>query len=502
MRARLKAAPAEEIVKYLIAPRLFGDIDDEFRAMSRINTAHVVMLIEEDILSADVGARLLQSLAKIAEGGPKGIPLDPAKEDLYFNVEAAVIAELGSDVGGQIHTGRSRNDLYATIQRMKVREQAISVTRAALGLERRLLDLAEQHLETVMTGYTHMQPGQPITVGHYLSGVAEAFRRDTARLLAAYAAINLSPLGAGGLATTGFPINRYRTLELLGFDGLVENSLDAVGSRDYIADLLYAFSMMAITVSRFCHDLHVWYTAEYAYIDIDDSIAGTSSIMPQKKNPSPIEHLKAKAAHHIGALMSTLACLKGTPFTHGREVSNESVAPFKDALYQIEAVLALADVIARGLRFRVDNLRAHAERNYCTLTELADTLVRHHGVSFRVAHEIVGSLAKEAHDRALTGTRDISSAFVNEVALRITGRNLGLTDEELFDALDPRRNVERRSVPGGPAPVSVRRMIETGRQELDRRQATLEARVAALAAADQRLRDASARLFGRKAGQA
>ncbi len=494
MRERLKSAPAEEIVTYLIAPRLFEEAGTIFPIMSRINQAHVVMLVERQILPREVGGTILAGLARLAKGGVDALKLDPGKEDLYFNVEAALSADIGADTGGRMHTGRSRNDLYATIQRMKARATGNDMARRALLLQSRLLDAAEANARTVMTGYTHMQPGQPITVGHYLSGVAQALQRDSWRILDAYRSLNLSPLGAGGLATTGFPIDRFRTAALLGFDGIVENSLDAVGSRDYVSDLIYAFATAAITVSRLCHDLHVWYTFEFGFIDIDDAIAGTSSIMPQKKNPSPIEHLKAKAAHQIGALVSSLAAQKTAPFTHGREVGNESVALFKEAAHQMEATLALADAVVRGLRFRADNMLDDARRNYCTLTELADTMVRHRGLSFRTAHEVVGALARVAADRRLAGSHAITAELVDEVAVEVTGKPLSLTEAELKAALDPAFNVEQRRVPGGPAPATVLDAIGRLRGGLDEQRTLLDRRVGALEAADRELAAAAARL--------
>lgn len=494
MRERLKSPPAEEIVRYLIGPRLYGDAEALFPLMDRVNRAHLVMLAERGILAVPAAGAIARGLARIAAQGLRGMTLDPHKEDLYFNLEAALIAEVGPEVGGQLHTGRSRNDLYATLQRMKLRAAALDITERALGVVQRLLDLAEREAETVMTGYTHMQPGQPITVGHYLSGVAQALQRDAQRLLDTWRGINLSPLGAGGLATTGFPIDRARTAALLGFDGIIVNSLDAVGSRDYVTDLLYAFSTTAVTISRLAHDIHVWYTFEFGFIDIDDSIAGTSSIMPQKKNPSPIEHLKAKAAHPIGALVSALAATKTTPFTHGREVGNESVASFGYARAEVEAALALADLVLRGLRFRADVMLDDARRNYCTLTELADTLVRDRGLSFRMAHEVVGALARAANEQGLAGSHTISPALVNEVAQGVTGRALGLTETELAAALDPRFNVEQRRVAGGPAPEAVRAAIAESRAALAEKRASVAARHATLEAADRALDAAVAQL--------
>lgn len=496
MRERLTSGPAEELVRYLIRPRLEGEVETLFAHMDRVNRAHVAMLVERGIIDRQAGARILTSLVGMARRGVGALKLDPGKEDLYFNVEAVVIAELGGDAGGQMHTGRSRNDLYATIHRLKTRAIALELAALALKLRRRLLEKASEGVDVVMTGYTHLQPGQPITVGHYYSGVAQAIGRDAQRLLDAWRNINLNPLGAGALATTGFPLDRRRTAALLGFDGLVENSIDAVGSRDYIAELVFGLATAAITVSRMAHDLQLWCTFEFGYIDMDDSIAGTSSIMPQKKNPSAIEHLKAKPAHLIAALVSSLTAMKTTPFTHGREMGGESLALLPEAAAQAEAVLAIAEAVVRSVRFRADVLLAAARRNYCTLTELADGLVRDKGLSFRTAHEVVGALTRVAIERGLPGSDAITAALVNEVARDVAGRDLGLVDADLRAALDPRFNVEQRSVEGGPAPKATRASIERQMADLAAQEKTLQGRVAQLEAADRSLTQAVEAIAG------
>jgi argininosuccinate lyase len=484
MRERLSADYGQEIVQYLVWPRLTGNLDASYAAMMKINRAHVVMLAEEGIVERDIAAVLLRCLAEMEAAGPGCVPLDPAKEDLYFNMEAEVIRRVGPQAGGQMHTGRSRNDLYATVQRMSARELWFKLSTLACALRRRLLDTAVRQVDVVMTGYTHLQPAQPITFGHYLSGVADALARDTRRLLAAWQGVNLSPLGAGALATTGYPINRERTARLLGFEGLVENSLDAVASRDYVSEIVFALAGMGLTISRLNNDLHIWYTHEFGFLDIDDDIAGTSSIMPQKKNPMPIEHLKAKSAHLIGSVTASLALLKGTNFMHCREMNGESAQPLTDAAREAEAMLRLADAVVRGLKVNEERMLNVAERNFSTLTDLADHLVRNHGFSFRVAHQVVGALTREAVEKGLKGAADIDCPMVEGAIKRVAERSVAFTARELADCLDPRRNVERRTVTGGPAPQSVRHMLARARRELAADEALIAAREGALAAAE------------------
>lgn len=501
MRERLGAEFGQEIVEYLVRPRLTNNLETSFAAMMKINRAHVVMLAEERIIDGAAAATLLRCLRQMEAEGASCVPLDPAKEDLYFNLEAEVIRRTSAEVGGQMHTGRSRNDLYATLQRMSARGHLLRLAAMAHALRARLLEVAGRHRETVMTGYTHLQPAQPITLGHYLSGVADALARDARRLLAAWGSLNLSPLGAGALATTGFPIKRERTARLLGFDALLENSLDAVASRDYLPDILFALTSAALTVGRLNQDLHLWYSHEFGFIDISDDLAGTSSIMPQKKNPMPIEHLKAKSAHLMGALMATLATVKGTSFMHCRELNGESVHPLTDAVHEAEAVLRLADAVLRGLRVNEAKMLSAASRNFSTLTDLADALVREHGFSFRVAHQVVGALARQAVESGLQSSQEIDCEMVEGVIARVAGRNVTLSRELLSECMDPTRNVQRRAVTGGPAPAEVARMLERAERELAADEALRARYEAQLQAADERLLEAGAKVIA-DAGEA
>ncbi len=487
MRERLSASPNDLIVKHLIGPRLFGKIDRDFVEMSRVNRAHVVMLAESGILSPKVATGLFEGLARIDERGLGAIELNADREELYFNLEHALIEDVGADIGGRLHTARSRNDLYATIMRMKVRAYCLQMSHLLLDVVDSVTAKARAETKTVMTGYTHGQPGQPTTAGHYLSGISEALLRDATRLIDVYERINLSPLGACAFATTTYPINRNRTSELLGFDGLVENSIDAVASRDYVPELLFAFAMASTTVSRLCADLHVWYMAEVNYIGIDDAIAGTSSIMPQKKNPSPIEHLKAKASHLYGALMTSLAAQRGAFFTHGREVGTESVSGLTDALKHFEAIVELASVVVGGLIFNKERLLEAVDSNFSTMTELADAYVTDHGLSFREAHRITGAIAREANARRLRGANELSAEFVNAIAVAVIETAPQLTQDQLKEVLDARRAVERRQVKGGPSESSVSKMLVDQEKQTRQLRELLQLRERELSKADEQL---------------
>jgi argininosuccinate lyase len=492
MRERLSANPNDVIVKHLIRPRLSGDLGQDFLQMSRLNRAHAVMLGETGILSRDVVGKILEGLGRLDKAGVSAIDLNPDLEDLYFNLEHALIEDIGPEAGGRLHTARSRNDLYAAILRLKTRAASLRVSHLLLDLAETIINRAEAEVATVMTGYTHGQPGQPITAGHYLSGISQALIRDAVRLVDGYDRINMNPLGACAVATTTYPIDRERTATLLGFDGLVENSIDAVASRDYVPELLFDMALPATTVSRLCADLHVWYMAEFNYIGIDDSIAGTSSIMPQKKNPSPIEHLKAKASHLYGALMTSLSAQRGAFFTHGRENGTESTAILGEAIRQFEAVMELGRAVVDGLVFNREQLLANVDGNYSTMTELADAYVTDHGMSFREAHKITGALVREAHALRLKGSSEITVKMVNDLASSQVANAPQLSEDYLKAVLDAGRSVQRRSVRGGPSEASVTRMLDSQTKEAKRLRGLLELRERRIATADAQLEESVA----------
>lgn len=490
MRERLKVQPAQEVIDYLLGPRLDEDSKKNFKPMMKVNKAHVVMLKERGIITGEVFSKIISALLEIEKAGVEEISLDPNLEELYLNIEDTVIKKIGPEVGGQMHTGRSRNDLYATTLRMQVRQTINSISTILLSFIDVLLEKGKEHCNTVMTGYTHLQPAQPITLGHYFSAMANALERDYLRVERAYASTNLNPLGAGALAATGFNIDRLRTTELLGFDGLIENSLDAVASRDYIIETLAGFAILTTNLSRLATDLHIWYTNEFSMIDIADDVAGTSSIMPQKKNPSAIEHSKSKAAHVLGILVSAITCLKNTPFSHSREVGGESSHFFDEAAWQTESNLKLLHASMRGLRANKDLMISRASQNFCTMTELTDTLVRNSGLSFREAHGVVGSLVKEAIDKGIKNSSSITTTMLKDAIRKEIGKELNIEEEVVRKALDPAENVLGKVVLGGPAPSEVMRMVREGEDRLKEDVGRLQERSQKLLRADEVLESA------------
>ncbi len=463
---RLTQPMAEEIQRIIYAPRLASERDTCFAPLSAINMAHLVMLHEAHVLEPAAAAAIAKAMLAIDADGPDGMDWDPAREDAYYNYEAALMERAGARIGGQIHAGRSRNDIGATIDRMRVRDACLGIGEQLNRLRRVLLERAAEHGQTVMSGYTHLQAAQPITYGFYLLGLAQALERDAQRLQAAFVNANQSPLGAGALAGTSVPIDRNRTAGLLGFHGLIAHAQDAVASRDFVIDAMNACIGMALTWSRFAQDMYVWSSAEFGLFRLSDRISGTSSIMPQKKNSVVLEHLKAKAAHAIGQQVSMLASVRASHFTmtiDGCRASTASAWPmFKD----VQESLALTQLVVEEASPEHARMLDDAADNFCATTDLTDALVGERGLSFRQAHHLVGASVAQLIGEGKSA-RAYSSALMDSTAQAVIGQSLDVSDAWLRHQLDPLAAVERRRSVGGTAPSETSRLIEESHRRLD-----------------------------------
>ena len=484
---RLAEAAAPEVVDYIYLPRLREEFAASFAHMTAVNRAHVVMLARRRIVRAPAARKILRALATLERRGARGFRLDPGLEDAYFNYEAAVIALTGTDVGGQMHTARSRNDLGATIARLMVRDALLEDVPLLFRARRSALAQARRYAHVVMPGYTHLQPAQPLTFGHYLVGIAAALERDTRRIAAAYETANRSPLGACALAGTTFPIDRELTARLLGFDGIVEHTLDAVASRDFALELVAGWSIFGLTCSRLAQDCHIWVSHEFGSVDFPDRVAATSSIMPQKKNPVVLEHLKGKPAHLLAAFVSMAAAVKATTFTNTIDGNREATHWLWHARDEARACAVLLNLVLAAVRPNARLLAERARADFSTATDLADLLVRRGGLSFREAHHVVGGVVRDAIAAGLRADQ-IGSDLVDRVARRVVGHSARLEAGALRNALDPRRSVDGRAHPGGPAPREVRRMIAEGERRLRAEERAHAARVARVERAREALR--------------
>lgn len=479
---RLAEPPAPELLQYLYTPSRADSYPQQFDFMSAVNKAHVVMLHRQGIIAPEVARPLLAALVEVEGRGFAGLDFDPEREDLYFNYEHAVIEVTGPQIGGQMHTGRSRNDIGATMVRMRTRAVLLDLIDEAVRMRSALLDRAAEHKGTVFPGYTHLQPAQPTTLGHYFAAVEAGLARDTRRLFAALETTARCPLGAAAFAGTGFPIDRSLTAELLGFEAVAENTLDAVASRDYLLEALAATTIMAGTLSRHTQDLYVWYSQEFALIDFRDRVSGTSSIMPQKKNPVLLENVKGRTAHQLGAFTSAVAGIRNTNYTNVIDANRIGFDPGWQALEELRVSLVLARLAVENLIVNEERALRHCFTDFSTVTQLADTLVAKCGISFRQAHEVVGGAVRRVIERG-GNAADMELADVTSVARELLGVDLELEPAEFTRAMDPRVGVQVRAHVGGPAPEAVGETIERSRQDLGRDAERVTAARSVLAAA-------------------
>ncbi len=478
MRGRLEGDTDEVILQHIYAPKLESELED-MPYLTEANLAHVIMLYRQNIIGESDAADLLRLLLHMDRHGTSLLDIDEGLEGLYYNYEQYLIDELGSRTGGRLHTARSRNDLAATMSRMRVRDLILDVVEGLIHFRGTLAGRAEAEIDTIITGHTHMQPAQPITVGHYLVGIERALTRATDQFLHTYELTNICCLGAGALAGTGFPIDRQLTSELLGFDGFIENTVDAVAARDYLLAFFCDMANVATTLSRLAQDMYMWYSYEFRIIDLPDRLGGTSSIMPQKKNPVILESPRGRLSRVFGGLVSALSAMKNTNYTNVTDVNSQSFQHLDDSVQQVLSSFALLEAAVAGMQVREERALRMASSNFSTATQLADTLVEQEGYSFREAHHIVGAVVHRATSRDMEAT-DVDAEFLREVAEEKLGLSIQLSDEQVNAALDPRQNVAARDHPGGPAPDAVMSSLCNVRDDLtehETRVSSLRARI-------------------------
>jgi argininosuccinate lyase len=433
-----------------------------FYADLLVDKAHVVMLKERGIIKKDEAAGILKFLTKIKEKEFIEYEL-PSYEDLHTAIESVLIREIGEDIGGRMHIGRSRNDEVATCIRIALRDELLELMKEVNYLRRALIEKAAENVDTVMPGYTHLQHAQATTFAHQYMAHADALARDFSRLLNAYEHTNVCPLGAAAFASTGFPIDRAKTTKLLGFNSVLENSMDAVSSRDFIIEAISCFSNLMTNLSRLAEEIILWSTSEFDFICVPAEYVTGSSIMPQKRNPDYAELIRARAGTVYGCLMSVLSICKALPYTYNRDLQEATPHLLKATKATTASVLVMKGMV-EGLELNKDELEKQAEIGFTTATELADTIVRASDISFRTAHKIVSALAKEEES-------GVALRSIDDVAKSIIGKKLsemGLTEKKVKEALDIASNIKKRDAKGGPAEKEVLRMIDRRRADLDK----------------------------------
>ena len=408
--------------------------------------AHARMLVKQGILSAEDGQALNEGLDTISRDIEAGtFEFKVALEDIHMNIESR-LRELVGDAAGRLHTARSRNDQVATDFRLWVRDEIDAIDSQLEALQTALIEKAEAHAGTVMPGFTHLQTAQPVTFGHHLLAYVEMFGRDRGRFADARARLNESPLGAGALAGTSFPIDRQATAASLGFDRPMANSLDAVSDRDFALEFLSATAICATHVSRFAEELVIWCSDGFRFIALSDAYTTGSSMMPQKRNPDAAELSRAKTGRVYGALIGLLTVMKGLPLAYSKDMQ-EDKEPVFDAADSLSLALAATTGMVADMTAMPENMLAAAGKGHSTATDLADWLVRAAGVPFRDAHAITGAVVALADEKSVT-LADLSLEDMQGVDARISA--------DVFDVLTVEASVASRTSFGGTAPDNVR----------------------------------------------
>jgi argininosuccinate lyase len=447
------AQPVDEQVKRFTASVSF----DQRLAKHDIaaSLAHARMLAARGILAKRDLKAIEQGLAKIAReiaGGKFAWSLDA--EDVHLNIEKRLIALVG-EAGKRLHTARSRNDQVATDLRLWLRDEIDALLKLVAALERALLAQAQRHAALLMPGFTHLQVAQPVTFGHHLLAYVEMLERDRERLRQCRSRTNRLPLGAAALAGTSFPIDRERVAHELGFEGLCENSLDAVSDRDFAIEFCACASLVMVHLSRLCEELVLWVNPRFGFVRLPDAYCTGSSIMPQKRNPDVPELVRGKSGRVFGSLVALLALMKAQPLAYNKD-NQEDKEPLFDAVDTVRDCLAVMAGLVSGLKPVPAAMRAAALEGHATATDLADYLVRK-GVAFRDAHEAVARAVREAERKG------VDLAALPLAKLKSFAKEIG---PDVKRVLSPQGSLDSRSHPGGTAPAAVRQAIARARKRL------------------------------------
>ncbi|MER3524032.1 MAG: argininosuccinate lyase [Ignavibacteria bacterium] len=417
--------------------------------------AHVRMLVKQKIISAADGAALLRGLEAIRKEIASGkVTIDWRGEDIHTLIEERLVQKIG-ERGKRLHTARSRNDQIALDERLYLRKTIARVCTSLQRLQRALLRQAERHKSTIVPGYTHLQRAQPILFAHHLLAYIAMFERDKGRFGDCLRRVNHSPLGAAAFAGSSLPIDRQEVARLLGFDGIVENSIDAVSDRDVVVEFVAACAIVMMHLSRLAEELVLWSTTEFGFAQIDDAFATGSSLMPQKKNPDMAELIRGKTGRVYAALIGLLTVMKGLPLAYNRDMQEDKIHLF-EAADTTEASLKIASELIATTTFRGESFEQQLHGDLSLATDLVDWLVRK-GVPFRKAHALVGQIVIKAVHR---------QCFLHELSLADYKAVSPLFTEEIYRILDPRTSVNMKYSAGSTSPKEVERQLKRWKKTL------------------------------------
>ncbi len=415
----------------------------------RGSMAHCRMLQKQGILTQSDSEKILSGLSRILSDIAAGIlTFDSDAEDIHMFIEEELTRRIG-DAGKRLHTGRSRNDQVALDVRLYLLDEIKAIRGLVMNLYLTLIDKANENIETIMPGYTHLQRAQPITLAHHLSAYIQMLRRDMTRLDDAAGRMDESPLGSGALAGTTYPLDRQAVAAELGFSGVTENSLDGVSDRDFVIETAAAISILMMHLSRFSEEIILWSTQEFAFIDLDDAYATGSSIMPQKKNPDIAELTRGKTGRVYGDLMALLVVMKGLPLAYNKDMQEDKEAIF-DAIDTVKGALVPFTGMVATMTVRKDKMEKAAAGGFTNATDLADYLVKK-GLPFRSAHEVSGKLVKYCLDAGIA---------LLDVGIDEFRSFSELIDEDVYEAISLLTCVNNRTIIGSPSPDTVRLSLE------------------------------------------
>ena len=417
--------------------------------------AHVVMLAKQGVLTKEEKDEIVKGLTGIRQDVENGtLQITEEYEDIHSFVEANLTERIG-ETGKKLHTGRSRNDQVALDMRLYVRSEVLTVDDLVKKLLTTLLRLMEENTETYMPGFTHLQKAQPVTLAHHIGAYFEMFKRDRLRLKDIYERMNYCPLGAGALAGTTYPLDRYYTANLLGFEGPTLNSMDSVADRDYVIEFLSALSTIMMHLSRFCEEIIIWNSNEYRFVEIDDSYATGSSIMPQKKNPDIAELIRGKTGRVYGALMSLLTTMKGIPLAYNKDMQEDKELTF-DAIDTVKGCLALFDGMIKTIKFNHSVMEKSAMMGFTNATDAADYLVGK-GVAFRDAHGIIGRLVLYCIEK---------NCSIDDLSIEELKSISPVFEADVYEKISLKACVDKRLTVGAPGPEAMRKAIQIEKEYL------------------------------------
>ena len=411
--------------------------------------AHARMLGKQAIISAEDTSDIVEGLESILMDLKTGALLfDPAAEDIHMFIEAELTERIG-EAGKRLHTGRSRNDQVALDLRLYVKKQITEISKQLLDFEAVLTKKAEQHLYTIMPGYTHMQIAQPVTFAHHLMAYAQMIKRDIKRLEEVIEHTDAMPLGNGALAGTTYPLDRQYVAEQLGFGSVTANSLDGVSDRDFVIDTAYALSMVMMHLARLSEEVITWCSQEFKFVELDDAFATGSSIMPQKKNPDVAELVRGKTGRAYGNLQTLLTMMKGIPLAYNKDMQEDKEALF-DSISTVKLALSAMIPMIDTMEAKGDRMREAASKGFINATDCADYLTKK-GVPFREAYNVIGTLVQTCIEADQT---------LEEVSLETYQSLHELFEEDIYEAIDLDNCVTKRNIEGGPAPEAVKKQID------------------------------------------